>query len=111
MSSFFIFSMDCITRFAFWGSLSPSSLPSTVGTICQDSPNLSLSQPHSSLDPPADSLSHRSSTSCCVSQFTNSEMACVQLYCGPPFRAEKSCPSSWKLQDMTDPFGPGPASP
>src|SRR5438046_10094241 len=111
MSIFFIGIIARMTRFALVGSLSPNSLPSTVGTICQDTPNLSFSQPHWSLDPPADSFSHSASTSGCVSQFTKNEIAGVNLNCGPPFRAKNSWPSSTKVADITDPFGPGPASP
>ena len=46
MSIFAICSIASTTRFAFAGSLSPNSSPSAVGTICQDTPNLSFSQPH-----------------------------------------------------------------
>src|SRR5437899_1874418 len=75
MSIFFICSMACMTRLAFSGSLSPSIRPRAVGMICHDRPYLSCSQPHWSSLPPADSFFHSSSTSCCVSQFTNNEMA------------------------------------
>src|SRR5205809_556744 len=88
MSIFFICSIACIALFAFTGSLSPSSLPRIVGIICHDRPYLSCSQPHWSSRPPADSFFHSSSTSCCVSQFTNKEIACVNLKWGPPFSAE-----------------------
>src|SRR5207245_5390758 len=89
-----------MTRFALAGSLSPSSLPKTVGTICHDTPYLSWSQPHWSFRPPAESLSHSSSTSFCVSQFTNKEIAGVNLNCGPPFRVLKSCHLSWYVAHM-----------
>src|SRR5258707_10817692 len=87
------------------------SSPKAEGTICQESPYLSFSQPHLSFDPPSDSLSQSSSTSCCVSQFTKSEIAGVKLNIGPPFNAWKRCPSKSKLTSKTDPFGPGPPSP
>src|SRR5882762_11517770 len=79
--------------------------------ICHDRPYLSLSQPHLSFFPPADSFSHSSSTSCCVSQFTKNDTAGEKVKCGPPLSAKKSCPSSWNVGDITVPFGPGPASP
>src|SRR5712671_6347175 len=103
--------MACITRFDFAASVSPSSLPRMEGTTCHDRPYLSLSQPHRSFLPPSESLSHSWSTSCCVSQLTKNEMAGVNVNCGAPFSAKKSCPSSWKVADITVPFGPGPASP
>src|SRR5258706_8755422 len=53
MSSFFICSTACMTRFAFLGS-PLMSFPSAAGTICQEKPNLSLSQPHSLSLPPPD---------------------------------------------------------
>ncbi len=43
-----ICSIACMTRPDFAASLSCSSLPKMVGTICQESPNLSFSQPHCS---------------------------------------------------------------
>lgn len=46
MSSFDIWSMACMTRPAFSRSGSVSSSPRIGGTICQDRPYLSLSQPH-----------------------------------------------------------------
>ena len=46
ISIFFISSIAAITRCAFSVSGSLRSLISTVGVICQDKPNLSLSQPH-----------------------------------------------------------------
>src|SRR5260370_39349779 len=98
--------MDCMTLFAFPASLSCSSLPRTEGMICQHRPNLSFSQPHLPFAPHAESLSHSSSTSPCVSQFTNNEMAGVNVNCGPPFSARNSCPSSWKVHPVTFPSGP-----
>lgn len=43
ISNFFIFKYTSITFLAFAGSL--KSLGRTVGTICQETPNLSFSQP------------------------------------------------------------------
>src|SRR5262245_51050098 len=100
-----------MTLFAFTGSLSCNSLTKTVGTICHDKPYLSFSQPHMLSSPPSVSLSQNSSTSSCVSQFTTNDMASVNLNCGPPFNATNSCPFNWKLAVITDPLGPGPASP
>src|SRR5438445_10721049 len=100
-----------MTLFDFSGSWSCSIFPKTEGMICHDRPYLSFSQPHLSFFPPSESFSHSSSTSCCVSQFTKNEIADVKVNCGPPFKAKKSCPSSWNVADITVPFGPGPASP
>src|SRR5215510_3857243 len=46
MSRFIIFIMACITRWALASSLSCNISPKMVGTICQLTPNLSVSQPH-----------------------------------------------------------------
>src|SRR3989304_3231082 len=100
-----------MTRFAFPESGSFISLNGAEGMICQDRPNLSLSQPHWLCSPPALSLLHSSSTSCCVSQSTSSEIASVNLKCGPPLSAMNSWPSSWNLTVMAAPLGPGPPSP
>ncbi len=83
MSIFAICSIASITRFAFAGSLSLNSSPSTVSTICQDTPNLSFSQPHCDSCPPAESFPNNRSTASCVSQLTDREMASVNLKCGP----------------------------
>src|SRR5712692_4126956 len=103
--------MASMTLFDFSGSLSCIISPKTVGTICHDKPYLSLSQPHLDFSPPSESFSQNSSTSSCVSQFTNNEMASVNLKCGPPFNDMNSCPSSWNVAVISVPFGPGPASP
>lgn len=92
MSSFFIRIIARMTRSVFAGSLSTSMRLSTDGTICQDSPYLSFSQPQSPTAPPAESLAARSSTSSCVSQLTDSEIASVNLNSGPPFSAMNSGP-------------------
>src|SRR3989442_14621110 len=51
-----------MTRFAFSRSLSCSISPKTVGTICHDTPNRSLSHPHCTSWPPAESFSPKEST-------------------------------------------------
>jgi hypothetical protein len=56
MSSFTIFIMARVTRAAFIVSFSASSSINTSGTICHDSPYLSLSQPHWTFFPPAESF-------------------------------------------------------
>src|SRR5437899_4500085 len=78
----------------FSGSLSPNILPKAEGMICHDRPYLSLSQPHLLFCPPAESCSHNSSTSSCVSQFTKNDMAGEKVNCGPPFNAMNCSPSS-----------------
>ena len=55
MSNFTILSIASPTRFAFSRSGSAMSSASTLGTICQERPYLSLSQPHCSADPPSSS--------------------------------------------------------
>src|SRR5882757_6443800 len=87
--------MACMTLADFAASLSCSILPRAEGMICQDKPYLSWSQPHLLGFPPSQSFSHSSSTSAWVS----------------PFNAMNSCPASEKVADITDPLGPGPASP
>src|SRR6266568_3081565 len=89
-SSFTILSMACMTRCDFAASLSLTSLPKTVGTICHESPYLSLSQPHCTSLPPAESFLQNLSTSACVLQFTTNEMPSVNLKCGPPLSATNS---------------------
>src|SRR5207247_3958493 len=81
MSSFTIFSIAFMTRCDFLGSRSVNNSVMTVGTICHDSPNLSLSQPHCTSCPPAESFSQNVSTSFCVLQFTTNETASVNLNC------------------------------
>src|SRR5262245_46135413 len=111
MSSLSILSIASMTFFDFLPSLLPSNSPKTVGTICHDRPYLSLSQPQRDFCPPSESFSHNSSTSSCDLQSTLNEMASVNLKCGPPLSAMRSCPSSWNVAVITDPLGPGPASP
>src|SRR5213593_1468768 len=105
MSILFIFSIAAMTRFDFSGALSCSISTRTVGTICHDTPNLSLSHPHCTSWPPAESFSQKWSTSSCVSQFTTNDIASVNLKSGPPFNATNSCPSSSNATVMTDSFG------
>jgi hypothetical protein len=82
-----------ITRSVFPASWSCIISPRADGTICQDRPNLSFSQPHCPCSPPSESLSQKPSSSACVRQLTDSEMASVNLKYGPPFNAWKRCPS------------------
>src|SRR5262252_7559342 len=96
MSILPICSMACMTRPDFCGSLSVSISPSILGMICHETPNLSFNQPHRLSAPPADSRSHSSSTSACVSHETNSEIASVNLNIGPPLNAMNRWPSSSK---------------
>src|SRR5229473_1754010 len=103
MSSLTILSMACMTRCDFAESLLLISSPNTVGTICHDTPNLSLSQPHCTSLPPAESFFQYLSTSACVLQFTTNETASLSLKCGPPLSAMNSCPSSWNSMVITDP--------
>src|SRR5687767_5199854 len=105
MSSFTIFSIACITRCDLAESLSLNSSANTVGTICHERPNLSLSQPHCTSLPPAESFLQNLSTSACVWQFTTNDTASVNLNSGPPLSATNFCPSSWNSTVMTDPAG------
>src|SRR4051812_11260333 len=100
-----------MTLFDFSGSLSCSIWSRADGTTCHERPYLSFSQPHLDFSPPSESFCQNQSTSSCVSQLMNNDMASVNLKCGPPFNAMKSCPSTWNVPVMTVPFGPGPASP
>src|SRR6266508_2643541 len=111
MSNLSICSIACMTLFDFSGSLAPYNSPKTLGTTCHHRPYLSFSQPHLDFSPPSESLSQNSSTSSCVSQFTTNEMASVNLNRGPAFKATNSWPSSCNVSVITEPFGPGPASP
>src|SRR5215216_1494135 len=78
----------------------------TVGVICHDTPNLSLSQPQADSSPPsAMSLSQKQSTSFCVSQFMTKEMDSLNLKSAPPLRATNFCPSSSNSIVSTDPTG------
>src|SRR5260370_16869609 len=95
-----------MTLFDFSASLSCNILPKAEGTICQDRPYLSFSQPHLSFFPPSESFSHNSSTSCCVSQFTKNDTAGVKVNCGPPFSAKKSCPSLCNVAHTPVPLHP-----
>src|SRR5262245_32878119 len=107
MSSFFICIIASPTRLVFAPSLSANSLPSTVGTTCQETPYLSFSQPHCTFCPPVESLSHSSSISCCVSQFTTKDIDSLNLNCGPPLSARNFCPSSSNETVITLPACPG----
>src|SRR5207245_11650177 len=87
----------------FFESLSCNISPKTVGTICHDTPYLSLSQPHCSFSPPSESLSQNQSTSSCVLQLTTSDMAGEKVKTGPPLIATNSWPASWTFPINTAP--------
>src|SRR5436309_6145229 len=78
-----IFNIACITACAFPEFESLISLPSVDGMICHHSPYLSFNQPQRLFSPPADSFSHSSSTSACVSQSAKNEIASLKLNFGP----------------------------
>src|SRR5437016_13733706 len=73
---------------------SPIISPKTEGTICHDTPNLSLSQPQGCCSPPSESCSHKRSISSCVSQLTKREVPCANVKYGPPSMAMNRAPSS-----------------
>src|SRR2546422_2169097 len=82
----------------------------TEGTICHDTPNLSLSQPHGCCSPPSDRRSHNQSISSCVSQLTKREVPCANVKYGPPSMAMNRAPSSSNVAFNTCPFAIGPPS-
>src|SRR4029453_5313388 len=93
-----------MTRSDFSGSLSFNISIKTVGVICHDKPNLSLSQPHPDSWPPsAVSFSQKESTSFLVSQFTTNEIDSLNLNCGPPFNATNFWPAISNSIVSTDP--------
>src|SRR5262249_35276870 len=63
MSSRFMLSIACMARCALPASGSVIRASSCLGTICQDSPNRSFTQPHCSASGTAESASVRRSTS------------------------------------------------
>ena len=70
ISIFVMPSIAFITRCDFSLSGSLNSSPRTVGMICQETPYLSLSQPHCCFSPPSESFFHKSSTSSWDTQLT-----------------------------------------
>src|SRR3984957_12609838 len=78
MSSFFMLMTARITRSVRCASPLKSS-GSARGTICQETPNLSVSQPHWTCSPPFASFSHSASISAWSSQLTMSDSAGVNL--------------------------------
>src|SRR5690242_4568283 len=107
-----MFIMACMARCDFAASLLDISSRSTVGTICQDKPYLSLSHPHAtSLPPPAASFFQYRSTSACVLQSTINETDSLNLNCESPLSAMNFCPAISNSTVITEPVGPGPASP
>src|SRR5712692_9916458 len=65
MSSLSIASIASMTLLDFSVSASCNISPKAAGMICQETPYLSLSQPHLCGSPPAPSFSHNLSTSSC----------------------------------------------
>src|ERR671937_2741082 len=96
-------SIACMTRCDFSRSGSPSSSGSTLGTICHDMPNLSLSHPQGPCSPPSESVLQNMSTSSWFLQSTWNEIASLNVNSDPPFKATNRCPSSSKLTVMTVP--------
>jgi hypothetical protein len=66
----------------FRGILAAQQSPKTVGTICQESPYLSLSQPHCTSLPPAESFFQIRVQFHLGPQFTTNETASVKFECG-----------------------------
>src|SRR2546425_12229888 len=99
-----------LAEFPDFGSLIIS--PKPEGTICHDTPNLSLSHPQGCFSPPSESPCHNRSISSCVSQLTNREVPCANEKYGPPSMAMNRAPSSSNVAFSTLPFTIGPpASP
>jgi len=97
---------------ASWSSL-PMSSVSRLGTICQERPYLSLSQPHGPCSPPSPSASQKWSTSSWSSQSTWKLTDSLNWKSTPlpPLRATNGCPSSSKSTVIAVPSGSGPAEP
>jgi len=99
MSIFIILSITFITLSDLLVSLSCNISPKTVGTICHDTLYLSFNYPHCTSSPPSVSLSHRSSISCWISQFTTTlrfqtfylYSQVHELFHGPDIRQKVSC--------------------
>jgi hypothetical protein len=108
MSILSISSIAFMTRRDFSGSGSLINLGKAVGTICQDTPNLSFSQPQRDFWPPAESFSHSSSTSSCVSQFITSEIASFELKLRPAVQPEEFLAVYRKFHDHDHSFWAGP---
>src|SRR4051794_19188316 len=79
MSMRFICIMASKARLARAGSASPSSLMSWRGTICQETPNRSFTQPHCSASETAESASATRSASAWVSTGIWNEDRLVEL--------------------------------
>jgi len=105
INSLFTFNVDLKGRKRYlqlqttWGS--------TVGTICQNTPKRSLSQPHRSACPPsAHNASHSRSTSAWSAQSILNETAWVYSNRMPPFSAMKRWPASVNSTTSTEPAFP-----
>src|SRR5207247_9126171 len=108
MSIFDILSNASMTFAEFPDFESPIISPRTEGTICHDTPNLSLSQPQGCCSPPSESCSHNRSISSCVSQLTKREVPCANVKYGPPSMAMNRAPSRSYVTSTTCPFAIGP---
>jgi hypothetical protein len=84
-----------------------SICPSTAGTICQETPQRSVSQPQGPFSPPSDSRSQSSSISSCVWHVTISEKPTVNEKLSPPSKAKNSRPLSSNVAFSRPPFGIG----
>ena len=105
MSSLPIPSIAFIARSAASRSELASISGRTFGTICQDTPNLSFSQPHwPGSPPPRISDDQSRSTSAWSSHRTLSEMASLNWNSGPPLRPMRSWPARVKSTVKTSPF-------
>src|SRR5579883_561170 len=94
-----------MTRAAFSGS--DRSFGNIDGTTCHDTPYLSFSHPHWLGEPPLVSRAHNSSISACVWQSMESEIASLNVNCGPPFSARNCTPASRNSTTRVVPPGPG----
>lgn len=96
-----------MARAAFPRSGDRIMIMSASGTICQDTPYLSFSHPHTTGWPPsAVKAAHSRSTSAWSLQLADSEMASVKGLDLPPFSACYWCPAIVNSTNSTSPFLP-----
>ena len=108
MSSFFICSIACTVRPAFSGSGSLMYSPSCLGTICHETPYLSLSQPHccASGSPPSPRSCPSSGRPLPASRSPRrTRPPGLNVYCGPPLSAVKRWPASVNSTTSGEPSG------
>ena len=108
MSSFPIFSIAAIAASEFPCFESLSILPRATGTICHDTPNRSVSQPHGPFSPPAESFSQSRSISPWVRHSTMKDIPIENENAGPPSNAVNSRPKRTNDAPTSFPFGMGP---